>query len=207
MFFKALGAAAFLQVTACCWAGIIVPYNVTIDTSSQAGNNGAIYFSFAGGLNADPASVTIQTFSIGAPGALSATPPPFQDGGVTGSLDSLPLTIDNSGGLNDYEHYLVYGPTISFRVLFNLPSVLTGNSGSQLVWQLTAADGITPVLTNDNSGNIGTIFYDNSGMFTSSALGNSSIETISGAAPEPSTLLFGAMGAFLIALKRHRGRT
>lgn len=207
MLFKAFGAAAFLQVTACCWAGIVVPYNVTIDTSSQAGNNGAIYFSFAGGLNADPASITIQTFSIAAPGGLSATPPPFQDGGVTGSLDSLPLTIDNSSGLNDYEHYLVYGPTVSFRVLFNLPTVLTGNSGSQLVWQLTAADGITPVLTNDNSGNIGTIFYDNTGAFTSSTLGNSTIETIAGTVPEPSTIGFGALGTILIALKRRPRRT
>ena len=181
-------------------AGLV--YNVVIDTSSQSGNNGAIYFQFAGGLNPDPASVSITNFSIGAPGSLSALPSPFSDGGVTGALDALPLTIDNSGGLNDYEHFLVYGSYVSFQVAFTLPPLLTGDSGSELIWQLTADDGITPVLTVDNSGNIGAIFYDQTGAFTTDTLANDGIETIASAAPEPTTMLLVA-GA-LIALAKAR---
>ena len=201
---KALVAAVFLLTSVCSAGIVVVPFDVTIDTSSQSGNNGAIYFSFAGGLNADPASVTIDAFSVGAPGALAATPAPFQDGDVTGSLDSLPLTIDNGSALNDYEHYLMYGSTVTFHVLFNLPTVLTGNSGSQLVWQLTASDGFNPVLTNDSSGNIGTILYDNTGTFTTDTLGNGSIESIVPEAPEPSTVVLAVLGALLIGGRKSR---
>ena len=199
MLSKGFAAALFL-IAPLAQASTVV-YNVTIDTSSQSGNNGAIYFQFAGGLNADLASATINPFSIGAPGGLSATPSPFSDGGVTGSLDSLPLIIDNSGGLNDYEHYLVYGSNLTFRVTFNLPSALTGSSGSELLWQLTADDGITPILTQDASGFIGTISYDTSANFTVDTLGNDSIETIQSAqAPEPASMWLTAGAALLLLL-------
>ena len=192
-------AAVFFMLAPISHASSVV-YNVFIDTSSQSGNSGAIYFQFAGGLNADLASVTIDPFSIGAPGALSAAPAPFSDGGVTGSLDSLPLTIDNSGGLNDYEHYLTYGSNLRFQVTFNLPSVLTGSSGSELLWQLTADDGITPILTQDGSGNIGTISYDTSAAFTVDKLGNDGIETIGAQVPEPASLSLAALATLLLGV-------
>src|SRR5262249_55222192 len=109
MLSKGFVAVLFFMASV-CRAGMV--YNVFIDTSSQSGNNGAIYFQFAGGLNPGPASISITMFSVGAPGFLSALPAPFSDGGATGSLDALPLTIDNSGGLNDYEHFLVYGSSL-----------------------------------------------------------------------------------------------
>ena len=205
MLSKGFIATFFLLACASvCPAGVVAVFDITIDTSSQSGNNGAIYFQFAGGLNADLASVAVTSFALGAPGGLSAAPAPFSDGGVTGSLDTLPLTIDNSGALNDYEHYLVYGSNLTFEAAFNLPAVLVGNSGSELVWQLTAADGLTPILTQDNSGNIGSISYDTAGHFTTDTLGNGSIETIVTATPEPASLALAAVGALLIRLRRSR---
>jgi hypothetical protein len=198
---KSLVTFLFLFVSVAS-ADMTYGYSVVIDTSSQSGNNGAIYFQFAPGLDADLATVAIDSFSIGAPGGLTAAPPPFSDGNVTGSLDSLPLTIDNSQALNDYEHYLTYGSTLMFHVTFDLPNTLTGASGSELVWQLTAADGITPVLTLDDSGNIGAISYDPSGNFTVDTLGNGAVETITATTPEPAMTALIGIGALLMGLKK-----
>lgn len=178
----------FLFAASVCLANQI--YDVTIDTSSLSqGSLGAIYFQFNGGLNPDPASISITKFTVGAPGGLTSTPAPFTDSptAVTGSLDSLPLTIDNSTGLNDYEHYLTYGPNVFFEVVFNLPATLTGDSGSLFGFGLTSDDGLTPVLTQDPSGFNGEISYDQTGAFTVDTLQNDSIETIVPAVPEPAT--------------------
>ena len=196
--------AVFFLLPFLASANSIADYDVAIDTSSQSGNSGAIYFQFAPGLNADLATVTIDSFSIDAPGGLVDAPPPFSDGNVLGSLDSLPLTIDNSQGLNDYEHYLTYGSTLTFHVTFDLPGVLTGQSGSEFLWQLTAADGITPVLTLDDSGNIGTIAYDTSGNFTVDTLGNDAVESITNTTPEPAAIVLAAISMLLIGVKGFR---
>jgi hypothetical protein len=198
--------AVFFLLTFAASADSIVGYGVAIDTSSQSGNSGAIYFQFAPGLSADLATVSIDGFFIGAPGELVGAPPPFSDGNVLGSLDSLPLTIDNSQGLNDALHFLTYGSTLTFHVTFDLPSALTGQSGSEFLWQLTAADGITPVLTQDDSGNLGTIGYDASGHFTVDTLGNDAVESIISTTPEPATIALAAISMLLVGLKGLRGR-
>jgi hypothetical protein len=161
------------------WAGPV--YNVTVNTSALSGNDGAIYFQFNPGLNSDLASVRIDPFSIDPPGVLTGAP--LTDGGVTGSLTALPLVIDNSGGLNDYLHFLTFGSTISFHVAFNLPAALVGDAGSAFVFALTGADGITPLLTQDPSGNLGEIDYDVNGAFTANSL--AAAARISSAVPEP----------------------
>lgn len=182
-------------------------YEVTIDTSSVSGSAGAIYLQFNGGLNPDAASVSITSFLMGAPGGLRATPAAFSDGGVTGSLDALPLTIDNSTGLNDYEHFLVYGSDLMFQVAFDLPPVLSGSSGSTFSFGLTSGDGLTPVLTVDASGFSGQISYDTKGAFTVDTLGNDSIESVvavPSTVPEPAPALL--LAPALLAFWRFRRR-
>jgi hypothetical protein len=172
------------------WASPI--YSIHINTSTLTGTDGAIYFQFAPGLNSDLASVSIAPFSIDPPGALTGTP--ATDGGVTGSLTSLPLVIDNSGGLNDYLQFLTFGSTISFNVAFNLPAHLVGDAGSAFVFALTATDGITPLLTLDPSGNLGQISYELDGTFTATSL--AAAATIGSAVPEPAF----AVPVFLVLL-------
>ena len=193
--------AALFLLASVCQAGTV--YRIAIDTSSQSGVNGGIYFQFNGGLNPDAASVAITSFSIGAPGGLNLSPAPVANGGVSGSLDALPLVIDNSAGNNDYLHYLTFGADLVFLAEIAFPAVLTGDSGSAFSFGLTADDGITPVLTMDPNGFSGQISYDTSGAFTVSTLGNDSIETITAvteAVPEPETglLLAGALAAAAI---------
>jgi hypothetical protein len=178
-----IGAFCGLLCGVCASAALAGPvYNIDINTSPLTGTDGAIYFQFNPGLNSDLASVSIDPFSIDAPGALTGSP--VTDGGVTGSLTALPLVIDSSGGLNDYLQFLTFGSTISFRVAFNVPSVLTGDAGSAFVFAVTGTDGITPLLTLDPSGNLGQIEYDLDGTFTATSLADAA--KISSAVPEPS---------------------
>jgi hypothetical protein len=165
-----------------CFGNIV--YDISIDTSSVSGNDGAIYFQFSPGLNADFASVSITSFGITAPGVLKGIPP-ITDGGVTGALNNLPLTIDNSGGLNDYLHFVSFGNSLLFEVQFNLPGTLKGDSGSEFGFGLTASDGVSPILTLDPNGFIGSISYDKQGAFAATPL--SSVGTIVpvSAVPEP----------------------
>ena len=186
------------------WAGPI--YNIDINTSGLTGTDGAIYFQFNPGLNSDLASITIDPFSIDPPGALTGTP--LTNGGVTGSLTSLPLVIDNSGGLNDYLHFLTFGSTISFHVAFNLPATLTGDAGSAFGFALTATDGITSLLTLDPSGNLGQISYELDGTFTATPLADAA--QITSAVPEPSftgPVFLVLLTQVVILLRKRRERT
>jgi hypothetical protein len=174
-----------------------VSFEVTIDTSSVAGAGG-IYLSFAPGLNADPASVSITDFS---PSAGLAGSPAFTDGGVSGSLDTNELSFTNYlFQLNDYGENVTFGSALSFEVTFQLPDILTGDSGSELDIQLTQSDLETPLLTEDPSGNIAEISYDQNGNFTENATSDfASITPVSGSAtPEPATGGSAAMAALLV---------
>jgi hypothetical protein len=171
-----------------------VSFEVTIDTSSVAGAGG-IYLSFAPGLNADPASVSITDFS---PSAGLSGSSAFTDGGVTGSLDTNDLSLTNYlSQLNDYGENVTFDSTLSFEVTFQLPDILTGDSGSELDIQLTESDLATPLLTEDPSGNIAEISYDQNGNFTENATSSYASITPVGASatPEPATGGSAAMAA------------
>ena len=182
---KLLLALCFASSTAVFSGPISI---VNIDTSSLSGTSGAIYFQFAGGLNPDPASVSISNFSLDAPGALDPAVPgtnPLTDGGVTGSLLALPLIIDNSGGLNDYTHFLTFGSQISFQVSLNFPNPLVGDSGSDFLFAVTGPDGITPLLVSGPSDYfLGDIGYGLDGVVIATALLPAA--QITSAVPEPS---------------------
>ena len=117
----------------------------------------------------------------GLPGA-----PAFTDGGVTGTLDANNLAMTNyTSSLNDYGENVVFGGTLSFEVTFNLPAILTGNSGSELEVQLTQSDLLTPILTSDPSGNIVEISYDQTGAFTPNPTSALATITPLNSVPEP----------------------
>ncbi len=141
---------------------------------------------------------SISDFVISPTGSLLSTPPtaaqnngfstsPTIDGDVTGALDALPLVIGNTSGLNDYLHFMIFGDSIDFRVGITHPDTLTGDSGSAFLFGLTSDDGLSPILTQDPSGFLGQIAYDQTGQFSVDQL--SDFATITGVSevPEPST--------------------
>lgn len=184
-------------------------YDISITLPSIfTGTTGGLYLQFNPGLLADPASVTVTSFSDPG-GSLLSTPAPTVDGDVTPanpSLGALPLTIKNTGALNDFEQFLVFGSSLNFQVDFKLPPTLTGHSGSLLGIEVDQVSldpqnnitNISPALTGDPSGFLGTISYDQTGIFTVDTLGNDpSILTItpvaSPAVPEPASSILGML--------------
>lgn len=199
-------AAALLATAASTQAQADV-VSVKIDTSSLSGQDGGIYFQFNPGLNADLASVNIANFSVAPPGALDpASPLNFSDGGASGSLDSNDLTISNTFALNDYGEALTFGSDITFLVDLNIPSTLTGNSGSELSVQVTGPDLLTPLLTADPSGNLVTMSYDTTGALTvlSTNPNTAAVSAVS-AVPEPGGwALLGTVLVPLFLVRRKR---
>jgi len=170
-----------------------VSFDVSIDTSSVAGDAGGIYLSFSPGYDSDPASVAISGFSpaAGLAGASCFTSGPcFTDGGVTGSLDTNDLVFTNYvSALNDYGETLTFGSELSFVATFDLPNTLTGESGSELDIGLTEPDLVTPVLTSDPSGYIASISYDQNGVFSTSTTSDAATVTeLVASTPEPRML-------------------
>jgi hypothetical protein len=200
---SAIALAGFLLILVPVLACAGPVYAVDIDTSLYFGTTGAIYLQFNPGLNSDTATASIPQFDIPS-GALLSNPSPLFSPGVLGQLDALPLVIPNSGGNNDYLHYLTYGNSVHFLVELDFPLALIGDSGSMFSFGLTSDDGLSPILTQDPSGFLGQIGYDITGAI--SVIPLSEAATITSAVPEPSGLALCAAG-LVFALRRHRSRT
>ena len=203
--FSFAAAAALFAAVASTQAQADTLVSVSIDTSSLSGQNGGIYFQFDPGLNADPASISIADFSMAAPGALDpASLLNFSDGGVSGSLDSNNLTIANSFALNDYGEALTFGSGITFLVDLSIPAVLTGDSGSGLVIQVTGSDLLTPLLTADPSGNLVTMSYDTTGALSVLSTNPETAQVSVATTPEPGGIALLGSGLVLLLLVGRR---
>jgi hypothetical protein len=144
--------------------------------------------------------VSIVDFSVAVPGALdSASPLNFSDGGAAGSLDSNNLTISNTFALNDYGEALTFGSEITFLVDLKIPAILTGDSGSEFLVQVTGPDLLTPLLTADPSGNLVTMSYDTTGALSVLST-NPNAATVSAvsAVPEPGGFVLLGSGSVLV---------
>ncbi len=179
-------------------------YQVTLDTTGVTGTTGAIYLQFNGGLNPDPASLSITDFVIAGAGTLLDPPPPVFTTGVTGRLDAPPLVIPNSEANNDYLHYLTFGDSIAFLMTFNLPPVFLGDSGSTFGVGLTGADGYSPILTPDESGFMGQIAYDYQGVFSPPMILSPQASII--LIPEPGSWRLAVAGLCLMVFAGRRQR-
>ncbi len=180
-------------------------YLVSIDTSSLGpGYAGGIYLQYS--PSSGPASVAITGFS----GAALTNRSAYSFGGVSGTLDTNDLVFTGALATNYYGEAAVFGPALGFEVTVNLPTfvcpVAGFCSGGEFDIGLTESDQFTPVLTGDPSGFIGSIVYDQTGVFSTSLLGNTdiSIAPIS-ATPEPGfwgVLGVGLSGLFIAVRRR-----
>jgi hypothetical protein len=197
-------AAALLTAAASRQAQADTIVSVSINTSSISGEDGGIYFQFDPGLNADPASVNIEDFSVAPPGALDpASPLNFSDGGASGSLDTDDLTIRNTFALNDYGEAVSFGSDITFLVDLNIPKKLTGDSGSEFLVQVTGPDLLTPLLTADPQGNLVTMSYDTTGALSILSTNPDTARVSVISTPEPSVFLpLGSLLALLVLVGR-----
>ena len=113
-------------------------------------------------------------------------------------MGSLPgsLTLDNGTSFNDVFQGFSFGSSVSFTVTLSGQAISnpSGTVGSAFAFSLYAADGITPLLTTDPNGSVGTILLNASGTtsvetFPQSPTDNMPAATVTftgTAVPEPS---------------------
>jgi len=181
---------------ACTQAGRADHFTVSVNTSGAAGTTGGIYLNLSPGNNSDPASVSIDSFMIDAPGGLiSGDPNPGGDfppgstpgADVTGSLTSLPLILRNTAQTNDYLQYLTFGNQIVFDFTFNLPATFTGDP-STFGFEITGADGLSSIFPVDPITNLNVeMTFDQTGAL--SFTNTSSEITVTPSVPEPGSLI------------------
>jgi hypothetical protein len=102
-------------------------YSVSIDTSSLSGTDGYLYFQYLP-LNAAESTATVSDF-IG--GLLAASPSAnVVDGSaVSGALPGS-VTFANTNGVNDYNHGITFGDSLSFLLTFSDPAAGGVDGGS-----------------------------------------------------------------------------
>jgi len=131
-------------------------YNVTINTSSIAGQSGYIYMDFNPGplegiYKSQPGTASVEDFSfIGTGGSLGAQDFTWiQDGkAVSGTLPGT-VTFANTNNFNDYNQAITFSNAFSFQLVFNglavtAPTVSTSEFDVYLSGNI---DGSDPLLT------------------------------------------------------------
>jgi hypothetical protein len=180
-----------------------VTYDVTVNTSSIAGDQGSLDFNFnPGPLETQPASLQILGFS--SDGSLVGGPE--LNGDVNGALPSI-VTLDNGTGYNDYFEGFTYGSTLSFDVSLYGPALSSPNgvstSGSTFAFSMFSdTEGTIPVLTNDTTD--GFAFIANVNLDGSTTVTNYSDQTTVGpqenVIPEPGSLFLVATGLMILGV-------
>ncbi len=111
-------------------------------------------------------------------------------------------TVGGAGSLQG----LIFGTALRFLVKFNLPSPLSGSSGSELDVQITGGDLQTPLLTKSADGYLVKISYNQAGVFTALSTGSAATITAGNATPEPRMSLALALVVLYFANWRRRQR-
>lgn len=172
-------------------------YRVTVDTSALASTEGYLNFQFnPADLGAPAAEASILQW-LGSTTLLDA---PLIEGNVTGSLPGA-VTMNNGTAFNDYFHAVQFGEAFSFVVEFSgnvSPSLL----GTSFALALYAADGATPLLTDDISGSLVRFELSSAGI---DFLSNSSaVQVTPVPLPAAAWLLLSGMAALTGAARSRR---
>ena len=143
-------------------------YNVTVDTSSLSGLTGYLYMQYIS-VNGVDSTATVSAFSTDGALASSASSSVVDGSAVSGSLTDSPYTVTfaNTNGVNDYNHGITFGSTLSL-ILTLSDAVSGGIDGGASTFSLSLfadEDGTTPLLntSDDYAGLLLTINLVNDG--------------------------------------------
>ncbi len=177
-------------------------YDVTINTSSLSGSNGYLYLQYNPfGTNPVASTGTVSGFSTDGTLGAQDTVDVVNGSAVTGTLPGS-VVFANTNGINDYNHAIQFGSSISFVLALN-NATSNNNSGTSTFSLGLFADaaGSTP-LVNVNGGNYAgtllTIDLANNGTTTSSILDNT--VTPASATPTPIPAAAWLLGSGLMGL-------
>jgi hypothetical protein len=120
-------------------------YNVSVDTSSLNGMEGYLYFQYVP-VNAAGSAAMVSNFSGGtlAPAPSSNV---VDSSAVTGYLPGT-VTFANTNGINDYNHGITFGNSLSFLLSFAEPLLggLPGGSSTFSLGLFKDEGGSEPIL-------------------------------------------------------------
>jgi hypothetical protein len=183
-------------------------YDVTVNTSSLAGETGYLYLQYATINGAVASTATVSNFTTN--GVLGApdTTDTVNSSAVSGSLPGN-VVFANTNPVNDFEQAITFGNTLSFLVsLSNTPSTASPSAVSTLSLGVFAdAFGATPLLNttpaNPNyAGTVAAINLANNGSTSGQSLDGSTDVTPT---PIPGALYLlgsGLMGLFGIRRRK-----
>lgn len=127
-------------------------YEVYANTTVISGQSGYLDFQFNPGNNAQAATATVMNFS---PYGGVLTGPSSATGTVNGDLPTT-VTLGNTAAWNDYFQGFIFANLLHFSVRLDGPALTapngTAGSGSEFGFSMYAADGFTPLLTQDPNG-------------------------------------------------------
>lgn len=184
-------------------AAAITDYDVTVNTSSLAGQAGYIDLQLEPGPTATNL-VTASVMSFTQNGSLTGGA--MLTGNVTGQLPGT-LNFNNQTSFNDYFQGVKFGTTESFIVALNGPTP-TGGGPTAFNIGFYGADGATPLLTTSSNGEAGQIVINSNGSTGVATYGSAlQIQAASGPVTAPEinagsavsaiTLLFGSLAVLL----------
>jgi hypothetical protein len=151
----------FLKIKLTVIAGIIfaassafasLSYDVTVNTSSLAGDTGYLYLQYTTIDKAVLSTATVSNFVTDGTLGAQDTVDVVDGSAVHGTLPGN-VVFANTNAINDYNHAITFGNSLSFLVTLSSASTSTTSGVSTLSLSLFAdASGSTPLL-NVNGGN------------------------------------------------------
>jgi hypothetical protein len=173
-------------------------YDVSVDTTSLNGRNGYLYFQYIP-VNAVSSTATVSGFATNGTLGAQDTVDIVNGSAVTGTLPGA-VVFANTNGINDYNHAIQFGTTMSFLLSFSNPAP-GGQAGGSSTFSLglfADALGNTPLLNTTGTlgsvpGTLFTVSLYNSGIATTQILAKQ-------ATVVPIPAAFSLMGSGLVGL-------
>jgi len=147
---KLLVIAFVLLITGSAFASL--SYDVTVDTSSLNGQGGYLYLQYDP-LNGLASTATVSNFATNGTLGAQDTVDVVNGSAVKGTLLSGSVVFANTNGVNDYNHAITFGNSLSFLLSFNsTPGAPAGGVSTFSLGLFGDALGSTPLM-NTNGGN------------------------------------------------------
>lgn len=153
---KLLIMAAIMFAASSAFASL--SYNVNVNTSGLATTDGYLYLQYIPTGGAVASTATVSNFVTD--GSLGSQSLVVTDGSaVTGTLPGS-VVFANTDGINDYNHAIHFGNSISFNLLLDSPSFSTASVDSSTFSLGLFGDeaGTSPLLNTSDPSTPGTLF-------------------------------------------------
>jgi hypothetical protein len=143
-----------LMITGSAFASF--SYDVTVDTSSLNGQGGYLYMQYDP-LNGVASTATVSNFATDGTLGAQDTVDVVNGSAVKGTLLSGSVVFANTNGVNDYNHAITFGNSLSFLLSFNsTPGAPAGGVSTFSLGLFGDALGNTPLM-NISGTNAGTV--------------------------------------------------